>query len=778
MLEYKLFLFVIKAELMSISVTTPSTELSNSCVSVTRGRHVEIYLDHNATTPVLPCAAQAVMHHMQTCFGNPSSSHSTGIKAKVELEATRQLARHVIGASSGQIVFTSGATEGIQTSIVSALADAKRRGLGGPETLLLYGATEHKAVPESLKHWNVVLQLNATVQAIPVNQHGILDFAALELLLPRAAMVCTMAANNETGVKQDLLALEQLIRRVNKEVRWMVDCVQALGKMSLDIANTSIDYAPFSGHKLYAPKGIGFLYVRQGAPYQPFIAGGGQEGGLRSGTENLPGIAALHAIFSELMKTTDSEFKSEATLWRYRKQLLVALRELYPNLVLNSNEPYIVPTTINFAVPGFYSKDIMDLFDAAGIRVSSGSACSSKVPTSFVLDAMGLDAWRSQGAIRMSFGPATTQLQIDQACDALRRLAPVVRQCCLVLSDVLSTDTNQCCGVTQLKHEDMCSYLLVCEHSRQAVIIDPVAPLANRLANLVQGQGLALLAVLDTHQHQDHQSARADLLALLKPDATVEDELGWPLGKAAIICGQYTLQYLATPGHSRDSRSILLTRENELLGVFVGDFLLPGGCGRLDLADADVGAFVGSLVALKQHIADDTILLSSHDYAQRFFTTWKIACSEQPVLAQLLAAQLPTQTWLDDLNKQSVQLTQSAQYQCGIVEVNLSDAKAIVESQQLEAFLAKHPDCLVVDVREGYEQSAGQLSVYIPTTTKVVHVPLSRLCWSLMKQELVPFQRLLLVCRSGNRSLLAAKILNRAGFAEVYNLKGGIALLC
>ncbi|MDZ7904095.1 MAG: aminotransferase class V-fold PLP-dependent enzyme [Rheinheimera sp.] len=161
--------------------------------------------------------------------------------------------------------------------------------------------------------------------------------------------------------------------------------------MSLDIANTSIDYAPFSGHKLYAPKGIGFLYVRQGSPYQPFIAGGGQEGGLRSGTENLPGIAALHAIFSELLKSTDSVFQNEATLWRFQAQLLAALREPYPDLVLNSDEPYIKPTTINFAVPFFYSKDIMDLFDAAGIRVSSGSACSSKVPTSFVLDAMGLE---------------------------------------------------------------------------------------------------------------------------------------------------------------------------------------------------------------------------------------------------------------------------------------------------------------------------------------------------------------------------------------------------
>ena len=760
------------------AAVTEMVEPGEARLHVTGARQQEIYLDHNATTPVLPCAAQAVMHHMQTVFGNPSSSHSTGIKAKVELEATRQLARQVIGASNGQIVFTSGATEGIQASIVSALADAKRQGLGGPATLLLYGATEHKAVPESLKHWNQVLQLNATVMPVPVDQQGILDYAALEQLLPQAAMVCTMAANNETGVKQDLVALELLIRRVNPGVRWMVDCVQALGKMSLDIANTSIDYAPFSGHKLYAPKGIGFLYVRHGAPYQPFIAGGGQEGGLRSGTENLPGIAALHAIFSELLKPVASVFQSEATLWSYRQQLLAALRELYPDLVLNSDEPYIVPTTINFAVPGFYSKDIMDLFDAAGIRVSSGSACSSKVPTSFVLDAMGLESWRSQGAIRMSFGPATTQLQIDQACAALQRLTPVVRQCCLVLSDVLSTDTEQCCGLTQLKHEDMCSYLLVCEQSRQAVIIDPVAPLANRLANLIQGQGLQLLAVLDTHQHQDHQSARADLLALLNPNAQACDSLGWPTGSDELQCGQFSLQYIATPGHSSDSRSLLLKRAEHLLGVFVGDLLLPGGCGRLDLPDADANAFVSSLTTLKHLISDDTLLLSSHDYGQRFFTTWQIACAEQPMLAQLVQTQLPTECWLAEVNQQSRQLAASAQYQCGIVEVSLSDAKAIVECQQLESFLAENPDCLLVDVREVYEQSAGQLSTFIPETTKVLHVPLSRICWALMQQELLPSQRLLLVCRSGNRSLLAAKILNRAGFAEVYNLKGGIALLC
>ncbi len=739
----------------------------------------EVYLDNNATTAVLPCAAQAVLHHMQTCFGNPSSSHSTGIKAKVELELTRQLARQVIGASSGQIVFTSGATEGIQTSIVSALLDARSRGLHGPETLLLYGATEHKAVPESLKHWNHVLQLGATVQAIPVDSHGILDTQALTLLLPKAAMVCTMAANNETGVKQDLLKLEQLIRSVNPQVRWMVDCVQALGKMSLDIANTSIDYAPFSGHKLYAPKGIGFLYVRQNTPYQPFIAGGGQESGARSGTENLPGIAALHAIFTELLKPAGSVFQSEATLWQYRQQLLSALTELFPQLVLNSDVPHIVPTTINFSVPGFLSKDILDLFDAGSIRVSAGSACSSKASGSFVLDAMGLASWRSEGAVRLSFGPAMSAAELAAACAAIRRLVPVVRNCCLVLSDAQTTSTAPMPGLSQFKYEDLCSYLLVCPQSRDAVIIDPVEPLVNRLVNLVQGQGLHLKAVLETHQHQDHPSVRLDLLNALGQPALPADTdlLGWPQGMTSLQIGDYQLERLATPGHSPDGQSYLLYQHQQILGAFVGDLLLPGGFGRLDLAGADSQAFVHSLQQLKSVLHGETLLLSSHDYAQRFFTTWQLVCQEVPGLADLVSSGTLTETWQETLQQQALSLQQQSQYQCGIVEVSYSDAKALIGPAEIAALLLRNPTLQIVDVREPHEQNAGELAPLLPANATVQHWPLSQLAWALMSGALHPSQQLLLVCRSGNRSLLAAKILNRLGFEQVYNLKGGVALL-
>ncbi|MDX1728821.1 MAG: cysteine desulfurase family protein, partial [Pseudoalteromonas tetraodonis] len=356
----------------------------------------QVYLDANATTPVLPCIAEVVCHAMQICFGNPSSPHITGIQAKHLLEQTRQKARIVIGAQQGDILFTSGATEGIQTAIVSTLINAKNH--TKPNPVLLYGATEHKAVPNTLKHWNTVLEINADIIAIPVNRDGILDLDFIAQHIDNALMICTMAVNNETGVYQDLSAIEKVIRSRNSQVTWMVDCVQALGKQQLNLSETTIDYAPFSGHKLYAPKGIGLLYIRQGSPYTPFIAGGGQESGMRSGTENLPGIAGLNKLFSLLLDKQDETFKSTDVLNLYRDKLHSALVDTFGSITFNHDFACSVPTTLNFAVNDLTSKEVIDLFDAAGIRVSGGSACSTGATQSFVLDAMGASQWQSENA--------------------------------------------------------------------------------------------------------------------------------------------------------------------------------------------------------------------------------------------------------------------------------------------------------------------------------------------------------------------------------------------
>jgi glyoxylase-like metal-dependent hydrolase (beta-lactamase superfamily II) len=353
-----------------------------------------------------------------------------------------------------------------------------------------------------------------------------------------------------------------------------------------------------------------------------------------------------------------------------------------------------------------------------------------------------------------------------------------VQQCCLVLSDAQPLADFATSGLTQLKHEDLCSYLLVCATSHQAVIIDPVAALANRLANMVQGQGLKLVAVLDTHLHQDRSSARDDLAALLPLSEPQQvDELGWPIETDQINCGQYQLTFLATPGHSNDSRSYLLQQHQQTVAAFVGDLLLPGGIGRLDLEGSEPLAFASSMRNLVAKVGAETLLLSSHDYAQRFFTTWRLAQSEQPLLTEVVQAQQWSTAWTTTLQAQSEQLGRASNYQCGVVEVSWSDAKAVVDATQVQQFLANYPNTLVVDVREPYEQSAGQLDQYLPAGVTIQHWPLSRLCDALISRALTPEQRLLLVCRSGNRSLVAAKVLNRAGFEDVYNLKGGIAML-
>jgi cysteine desulfurase len=329
---------------------------------------MEIYLDANATTPVLPEARQAALAAMAEDFGNPSSIHSTGLKARALMDGVRARARRVLGATTGKLLFLSGATEGIQTAVLSALG-ALREAPTQPE-LLLYGATEHKAVPEALKHWNALLGLNLQVLAIPVGRDGRHDLAWLREHAPRAGLVCTMAANNETGVISDLDGIEAAL--AGSAALWMVDGVQALGKLPLRLSGRRIDYAPFSGHKLYAPKGIGLLYVREGAPFTPLLAGGGQEGALRSGTENMSGIAALGAVLAALEE--GRSFRDHATLAAYRNRLADALLQAFPGLVFNAPPELCLPTTLNFAVPGISSKLLLDLFDAAELRVSGGSA--------------------------------------------------------------------------------------------------------------------------------------------------------------------------------------------------------------------------------------------------------------------------------------------------------------------------------------------------------------------------------------------------------------------
>lgn len=380
---------------------------------------MEIYLDANATTAVLPQALEAAIEAMESAFGNPSSAHQPGRVARALMDAVRVRARKVLGTPTGELLFMSSATEGIQTAVLSALTALRARSerrLAAPE-LLLYGATEHKAVPHALKHWNEILRLNLPILPIPVGRDGRHDLDWLHRHAARAGLVCTMAVNNETGVISDLDGIQMALAR--SDTYWLVDGAQALGKVRMRLDERPINYAAFSGHKLYAPKGIGMLYVSDGAPLTPLIAGAGQESFMRAGTENMPGIAALGAVFDRFEE--GELFKAHGSLQASRAALMLALRDAFPEIQFNSDPSLCIPTTINFSVPCFTAKALLSLFEAACLRVSQGATYGA-AKSSHVLEAMGLQPWRCTSAIRISFGPATSPSEIREACERIRAI--------------------------------------------------------------------------------------------------------------------------------------------------------------------------------------------------------------------------------------------------------------------------------------------------------------------------------------------------------------------
>jgi len=648
----------------------------------------EIYLDGNATTCVLPAAIEAAVQAMGDRFGNPSSTHATGLKAKAMMDSVRQRAVRLLGVGSGRLMFNSGATEGIQTALLSALVALRdKRQRGEPVgSLLVYGATEHKAVPEALAHWNRLLGLDFELAKLHVDGEGRHDLSELRELARDAALVCTMAANNETGVMSDLAGIEAVLK--DAKALWMVDCVQGLGKLALNLAATRIDYAPFSGHKLYAPKGIGMLYVREGAPFTPLIMGGGQETGQRSGTENMAGIAALGAVLGALEE--GGTFRSLTELQGFRARLADSLQRALPGLVFNAPFGKALPTTLNFSVPGLSSKELLDLFDAANVRVSAGSACSAaKAAPSYVLDAMGLPEWRSSSAVRMSFGPLADEATIAEACARIGRCGQALRAAGL-LADA-AAETAALGGVLQLTAGGVHTWLVCDEASRSCVVIDPQAELGERIAGLLRRHGYTLTARLSTR-----------------------DGGSWPSESEQLPLGGQLLQRVAL---NHTQLAYLLGEGEECLSPSEVRYAFTGDAAATDLA---------------RWVSPETLLCAARE-------------TQHGCCTSLRAEAQAARTGLADMQ---------------------------LDSAALEALLQSHPQALLVDVRERYEQAA-----FIPGGRAALSVPLSRLAdelpvW-LSAQPQVP---LVFFCRSGNRSAKAAQCLRRLGYAQAYTLSGGLAL--
>jgi cysteine desulfurase len=733
---------------------------------------MEIYLDANSTTPVLPQALEAALAAMADDYGNPSSIHSTGLKARALIDGVRARARHVLKAPSGQLLFTSGATEGIQTAVLSALHALRQRPRNRPARLL-YGATEHKAVPEALRHWNALLGLDLAIEAIPVDRDGRHDLDWLKQHAAQAGLVCTMAANNETGVISDLDGIAAAL--AGSDALWLVDGVQALGKLPLKLVERRIDYAPFSGHKLYAPKGIGLLYVREGAPFTPLLAGGGQEGALRSGTENMSGIAALGAVLAAL--SDGQSFRDAATLAAYRERLAATLQQAFPGLIFNAPPALCLPTTLNFAVPGLPSKLLLDLFDAAELRLSGGSACqAAKAAPSHVLQAMGLPDWQCEAGLRLSFGPAADEAFIMEACARIQACGDSLRESCLNPNEPAQGTQRE--GLIRHVVDGACCYVLADATSRRCVIIDPLPELAERLQQWVRCQQYSVAAVLDTHSHGDHESSAPALRAALGLSAQGLDGLGWPEGETRIELGAQSLSRLPTPGHTADSCAYLLHGPKGLRLAFVGDTVMPGALGRSDFAQSAPLQFAPSLLKLAEALGPQTLLLPAHDYDNLLASTLEVECIQQPLLAGVLSGRLDAAAFAAAKAglEQHLGLTEYQTLACGARNPRCSTGGAAISlpPQQLPALLAAQPGLQLVDVREPYEQRLGQAPDF---GTPARAMPLSMLLDALPDWlALPPDTPLLFYCRSGNRSSQAAEALRRLGRSQSWSLAGGLAL--
>jgi cysteine desulfurase len=369
-----------------------------------------VYLDWNATTPLRPEARSAMAAAWDLC-GNPSSVHAEGRRARRVMEDARAAVAGAIGTLPRNVVFTSGGTEANALALGSGL----RRGTSQPVTRLLVSAIEHASVLAGGRF------AAEAMTRIKVTRSGVLDLDHLrDLLAPGPpALVSIMAANNETGAVQPVAEAGAIVHAAGGLLH--VDAIQAFGKIPLGISGMAADLVSLSAHKIGGPKGVGALVLAEGlSGFAPLLRGGGQERSQRAGTENVGGIAGFGAAASAAMEAFEADVKHMESL---RNRLETGLRQA-PGAIVFSDDVPRLPNTTLFTVPGMRAETAVIGFDLAGIAVSSGSACSSgKVQPSHVLEAMGLDHKRAQGAVRLSLGWSTSEADIDCCLQTWRKLS-------------------------------------------------------------------------------------------------------------------------------------------------------------------------------------------------------------------------------------------------------------------------------------------------------------------------------------------------------------------
>ncbi|MDQ3915241.1 MAG: cysteine desulfurase [Actinomycetota bacterium] len=368
------------------------------------------YLDHAATTPVLPEAAEATARALAEDFGNPSSVHAAGRRARAVVEDARDRVAAAVGAGPSEIVFTGGGTEADNLAIKGAAH--KRRGDGNH---VVVTAFEHHAVLDAA---HALAQGGFEVTKVPVEPDGSVDPARVaDAVRPSTVLASVMAVNNEIGTVQDIPAITEAVKAANPRTLVHSDAVQALGNVPVDVHAWGVDLAAFAAHKAGGPKGVGALFVRSSVAVEPVLHGGGQERGLRSGTHNVAGIAGFGVAAEVAAKEV---YEKSERLLALRGALLAGIEAIVPDVVVNGRLDQRVAGNLNVCIPGTDGETMLLLLDQAGIACSSGSACASgALDPSHVLLALGVPKRLAKGSLRFSLGRTSTRADVDAVLAAL-----------------------------------------------------------------------------------------------------------------------------------------------------------------------------------------------------------------------------------------------------------------------------------------------------------------------------------------------------------------------
>lgn len=380
---------------------------------------MEIYFDNSATTPVFPCVREVMMRTMEDDFGNPSSMHRKGMDAENYIRTAKTQIAKTLKVDEKEILFTSGGTESNNTAILGTVSANPRLGKH-----LITSAIEHPSVANTM-HW--LEGQGYRVTYLPVDHEGRISLEDLAAAIDdETILISIMMVNNEIGTREPIEEISRVIKEKNPNTIFHVDAVQAYGKYVIRPKKWGIDLMSVSGHKIHGPKGIGFLYIRDKVKINPIIFGGEQQKGLRSGTENVSGIAGLGAAAEEIYREHESR---TAYLYGCKSRMTEGLLQLEGVTV---NGPAVddgAPHVVSASFAGVRSEVLLHALEDKGIYVSAGSACASNHPgLSSTLVAIGLDPKLLDCTLRFSFSIFTTEEEVDETLKALKELLPFLRK--------------------------------------------------------------------------------------------------------------------------------------------------------------------------------------------------------------------------------------------------------------------------------------------------------------------------------------------------------------